>query len=75
MTATQRDHRSGPECSTGPCGSANIRLVDRYREGHVFLAGDAAHIHSPVGGQGMNTGIQDAYNLGWKLAAVANLGH
>ena len=50
---------------------ANIRLVDRYREGHVFLAGDAAHIHSPAGGQGMNTGIQDAYNLGWKLAAVA----
>lgn len=51
---------------------ANIRLVDRYREGNVFLAGDAAHIHPPAGGQGMNTGIQDAYNLGWKLAAVAN---
>ena len=50
---------------------ANIRLVDRYRDGRVFLAGDAAHIHSPAGGQGMNTGIQDAYNLGWKLAAVA----
>lgn len=50
---------------------ANIRLVDRYRERSVFLAGDAAHIHSPAGGQGMNTGIQDAYNLGWKLAAVA----
>ncbi len=50
---------------------ANIRLVDRYRERHVFLAGDAAHIHSPAGGQGMNTGIQDAHNLGWKLAAVA----
>jgi 2-polyprenyl-6-methoxyphenol hydroxylase-like FAD-dependent oxidoreductase len=50
---------------------ANIRLVDRYREGDVFLAGDAAHIHSPAGGQGMNTGIQDSYNLGWKLAAVA----
>jgi 2-polyprenyl-6-methoxyphenol hydroxylase-like FAD-dependent oxidoreductase len=49
---------------------ANIRLVDRYRNGHVFLAGDAAHIHSPAGGQGMNTGIQDAHNLGWKLAAV-----
>jgi 2-polyprenyl-6-methoxyphenol hydroxylase-like FAD-dependent oxidoreductase len=51
---------------------ANIRLVDRYRAGRVFLAGDAAHIHSPAGGQGMNTGIQDAHNLGWKLAAVAN---
>ena len=51
---------------------ANIRLVDRYRAGRVLLAGDAAHIHSPAGGQGMNTGIQDAYNLGWKLAAVAN---
>src|SRR4051812_11151763 len=50
---------------------ANIRLADRYRAGCVFLAGDAAHIHSPAGGQGMNTGIQDAYNLGWKLAAVA----
>lgn len=50
---------------------ANIRLVDRYREGRVFLAGDAAHIHSPAGGQGMNAGIQDSYNLGWKLAAVA----
>ena len=49
---------------------ANIRLVDRYREGGVFLAGDAAHIHAPAGGQGMNTGIQDAHNLGWKLAAV-----
>lgn len=49
---------------------ANIRLVDRYRKGRVFLAGDAAHIHSPAGGQGMNTGIQDSYNLGWKLAAV-----
>ena len=51
---------------------ANIRLVDRYRAGRAFLAGDAAHIHSPAGGQGMNTGIQDAHNLGWKLAAVAN---
>jgi 2-polyprenyl-6-methoxyphenol hydroxylase-like FAD-dependent oxidoreductase len=49
---------------------ANIRMVDRYRAGRVFLAGDAAHVHSPAGGQGMNTGIQDAYNLGWKLASV-----
>ena len=50
---------------------ANIRIVDRYRERRVFLAGDAAHVHSPAGGQRMNTGIQDSHNLGWKLAAVA----
>jgi 2-polyprenyl-6-methoxyphenol hydroxylase-like FAD-dependent oxidoreductase len=49
---------------------ANVRMVDRYRAGRVLLAGDAAHVHSPAGGQGMNTGVQDAYNLGWKLAAV-----
>lgn len=49
---------------------ANVRMVDRYRVGRVLLAGDAAHVHSPAGGQGMNTGIQDACNLGWKLAAV-----
>lgn len=46
------------------------RQVDQYRHGRVFLAGDAAHVHSPMGGQGMNTGIQDAANLGWKLDAV-----
>jgi 2-polyprenyl-6-methoxyphenol hydroxylase-like FAD-dependent oxidoreductase len=44
------------------------RLASRYRVGRVFLAGDAAHVHSPAGAQGMNTGIQDAANLGWKLA-------
>jgi 2-polyprenyl-6-methoxyphenol hydroxylase-like FAD-dependent oxidoreductase len=49
---------------------ANVRMVDRYRAGRVLLAGDAAHVHSPAGGQGMNTGIQDACNLGWKLAAA-----
>ena len=42
-----------------------------YRFGRVFLAGDAAHVHSPAGGQGMNTGMQDAFNLGWKLALAA----
>ncbi|MBZ4324047.1 FAD-dependent monooxygenase, partial [Streptomyces huiliensis] len=46
------------------------RQVPRYRDGRVFLAGDAAHVHSPAGGLGMNAGIQDAANLGWKLAAV-----
>ncbi|MEU4689590.1 FAD-dependent monooxygenase [Actinoplanes sp. NPDC023714] len=45
------------------------RLADRYRAGRVFLAGDAAHIHPPIGGQGLNLGVQDAVNLGWKLAA------
>lgn len=48
----------------------NARLADRYRVGRVFLAGDAAHIHPPTGGQGLNTSVQDAYNLGWKLACV-----
>ncbi|WP_455926994.1 FAD-dependent oxidoreductase [Pseudomonas capeferrum] len=48
----------------------NARLADHYRVGQVFLIGDAAHIHPPTGGQGLNTSVQDAYNLGWKLAAV-----
>lgn len=67
----------------GPGGAATVsdplwtsrfrihhRLVPDYRDGHVLLAGDAAHLHSPIGGQGMNTGIQDAVNLAWKLALV-----
>ncbi len=48
------------------------RQAERYRLGPIFLAGDAAHVHSPVGGQGMNTGIQDAFNLGWKLALAVH---
>jgi 2-polyprenyl-6-methoxyphenol hydroxylase-like FAD-dependent oxidoreductase len=51
-----------------------VRMVDRYRVGRIFLAGDAAHAHPPAGGQGLNTGVQDAYNLGWKLASVARGG-
>lgn len=52
--------------------SMNARLADRYRIDNVLLVGDAAHIHPPTGGQGLNTSVQDAYNLGWKLAAVIN---
>ncbi|WP_369263854.1 FAD-dependent monooxygenase [Streptomyces sp. R35] len=48
----------------------NVRLVEHYRAGRVFLAGDAAHVHTPAGAQGLNTGVQDAYNLGWKLGQV-----
>ncbi|WBB53951.1 rifampin monooxygenase [Verrucosispora sp. WMMD573] len=48
------------------------RQAERYRVGRVFLAGDAAHVHPPMGGQGLNLGIQDAFNLGWKVAAAIN---
>ncbi len=48
------------------------RLAERYRVGRVLLAGDAAHVHPPLGGQGLNLGIQDAFNLGWKLGAEVN---
>src|SRR6201999_3977591 len=50
------------------------RVADRFRQGRTFLLGDAAHIHSPVGGQGMNTGIGDAVNLAWKIADVMHKG-
>jgi 2-polyprenyl-6-methoxyphenol hydroxylase-like FAD-dependent oxidoreductase len=50
----------------------NVRMVQTYRNGRVLLAGDAAHVHSAAGGQGMNTGIQDAYNLGFKLDSILN---
>jgi 2-polyprenyl-6-methoxyphenol hydroxylase-like FAD-dependent oxidoreductase len=50
----------------------NARMADKYRVGRVFIGGDAAHIHPPTGGQGLNTSVQDSYNLGWKLAAMIN---
>ncbi|KAG2118485.1 FAD binding domain-containing protein [Suillus clintonianus] len=49
---------------------ANTRMVNKFSEGRVFVAGDAAHVHSPSGGQGLNSGVQDSFNLGWKLALV-----
>lgn len=51
----------------------NARIAERYCVGNVFLAGDAAHVHPPTGGQGLNTSIQDAYNLGWKMAAALRI--
>ncbi|MFI8766885.1 FAD-dependent monooxygenase [Streptomyces sp. NPDC053792] len=53
----------------------NVRLAERYRDGRLLLCGDAAHVHTPAGAQGLNTGVQDAYNLGWKLhQALAGAG-
>ncbi|MFF3595693.1 FAD-dependent monooxygenase [Kitasatospora indigofera] len=65
----------GPPTSPGPhllrrITGGNTRLAERYRQGRVLLAGDAAHVHSAVGGPGLNLGLQDAANLGWKLAAT-----
>ncbi|PXW51291.1 FAD-dependent monooxygenase [Methylobacterium sp. B4] len=70
------DQRAGGFCASDPVWLTNFRINERkvaeYRHGRVFLAGDAAHIHSPAGGQGMNTGMQDAVNLAWKLAMVVH---
>jgi 2-polyprenyl-6-methoxyphenol hydroxylase-like FAD-dependent oxidoreductase len=68
-------HRGSPDfVMSNPIWLAAFRINERkvkdYRKGRVFLAGDAAHVHSPAGGQGMNTGMQDAFNLAWKLALV-----
>ncbi|QHD06829.1 FAD-dependent oxidoreductase [Pseudomonas sp. R76] len=71
----ERTGRDGIQVHSVSWASAynmNARLADHYRVGQVFLVGDAAHIHPPTGGQGLNTSVQDAYNLGWKLAAVAH---
>jgi 2-polyprenyl-6-methoxyphenol hydroxylase-like FAD-dependent oxidoreductase len=70
---TERSGRKDARVHAVPWATAytmNARLADHYRVGRVFLAGDAAHTHPPTGGQGLNTSVQDAYNLGWKLAAV-----
>jgi 2-polyprenyl-6-methoxyphenol hydroxylase-like FAD-dependent oxidoreductase len=68
--ATGREDIMVRSVSWASAYTMNARLADRYRDGRVFLAGDAAHTHPPTGGQGLNTSVQDAYNLGWKLAAV-----
>ncbi|KAF9474986.1 hypothetical protein BDN70DRAFT_884267 [Pholiota conissans] len=51
-------------------GRINVRMAETFHKGRTFLVGDAGHVHSPTGGQGMNTGVQDGFNLGWKLALV-----
>jgi 2-polyprenyl-6-methoxyphenol hydroxylase-like FAD-dependent oxidoreductase len=68
---TGRDDINILSVSWASAFNMNARLADRYRVGRMFLVGDAAHIHPPTGGQGLNTSIQDSYNLGWKLGAVA----
>jgi 2-polyprenyl-6-methoxyphenol hydroxylase-like FAD-dependent oxidoreductase len=60
------------ECSWFSTYRIHHRCAERFRDRRCFLLGDAAHVHSPVGGQGMNTGLQDAYNLAWKLALVVS---
>ncbi|HLQ01327.1 MAG TPA: FAD-dependent monooxygenase [Burkholderiales bacterium] len=60
------------ECSWFSTYRIHHRCAERFRNGRCFLLGDAAHVHSPAGGQGMNTGLQDAYNLAWKLALVVS---
>ncbi|MDX2642909.1 FAD-dependent monooxygenase [Streptomyces sp. PA03-1a] len=76
-TVEQRTHLSADDVLEVMWSSdfrPRAALAERFREGRVLLAGDAAHIHSPAGGQGLNTGIQDAYNLGWKLGQVLRHG-
>jgi 2-polyprenyl-6-methoxyphenol hydroxylase-like FAD-dependent oxidoreductase len=69
---TGRDDIRIQSVSWASAFNMNARLADRYRAGRVFLVGDAAHTHPPTGGQGLNASVQDAYNLGWKLAAVVD---
>jgi 2-polyprenyl-6-methoxyphenol hydroxylase-like FAD-dependent oxidoreductase len=76
VQATLDDRTGGGFTATDPAWLSNFRINERkvteYRHGRAFLAGDAAHVHSPAGGQGMNTGMQDAINLAWKLAMVTH---
>lgn len=67
---SERDDIHVQSVSWASAYTMSARLADRYRAGRIFLIGDAAHVHPPTGGQGLNTSVQDAYNLGWKLAAV-----
>ncbi|MET7567986.1 FAD-dependent oxidoreductase [Streptomyces sp. NPDC005492] len=72
-TVAQRTHLAAEDVTELRWASnfqPRAALAERFRTGRVFLAGDAAHVHSPAGGQGLNTSVQDAYNLGWKLGAV-----
>ncbi|KZT68269.1 hypothetical protein DAEQUDRAFT_728082 [Daedalea quercina L-15889] len=68
--ACERDDLVFGECEAVTLYRPNIRVVDRFGKGRVFVAGDAAHVHSPAGGQGLNSGVQDSFNLAWKLALV-----
>jgi 2-polyprenyl-6-methoxyphenol hydroxylase-like FAD-dependent oxidoreductase len=67
---THRDDIAVHSVSWASAFHMNARLADHYRAGRVLLVGDAAHTHPPTGGQGLNTSVQDSYNLGWKLSAV-----
>src|SRR6478609_5550384 len=69
-TRTRRSDIAVQAVSWASAYSMNARLADRFQVGRVFLAGDAAHTHPPTGGQGLNTSVQDSYNLGWKLAGA-----
>ncbi|MBO3674438.1 FAD-dependent oxidoreductase [Streptomyces sp. NEAU-YJ-81] len=69
-----RTHLTATDVRWSSTFTPRAAMADRFREGRVFLVGDAAHIHSPAGGQGLNTSVQDAYNLGWKLGQVVRHG-